>query len=351
MDVSNLLANERPRQRTGLDLYPPRDNVKPSGHIPVTTGHPQIARNGSSFSSSGYVGLIPASTGVMNAQRAVDAYQQHQTRGTIPKKVAFELVLDEDAKQRARIPLRVLINPHDTTDSIVSTVKNFYGIYEGRGVSFEDRHANTLIAKYENFKNDMVVYVRVTPYDPYLNHHASTAPYPADDGYSKPSLGEPFQMMPPQAPQGIDMSQLPSRPSSRLARKRSISPGRDRRSMSSQKAGSRAGGRSRDTSAHGSSHDDAANGYSDSDNGHGSTTSSRRAKGEQFVTAEISLENIMQDGRRMRPKFDSSVSAPHSDPWRLLIQNIGASSLCATAGATSCFDIFHLSATPVYWSG
>ena len=251
------------------------------------------------------VGLIPASTGVMNAQRAMDAYNHHQTRNTTPKKVAFELLLDEDSKQRARIPLRVLINTHDTTESIVSTVKNFYGIYEGRGVSFEDSQGNTLIAKYENFKNDMVVHVRVTPFDPYLNHHAITAPYHVEESQVRPSLGEPFQMPPSHAYQIMDPSQVPSRPTSRLARKRSTSPGPERRSASSQKAG-RPSIRSREPSTQGSYQDDAANGYSDSDNGRGSTTSSRKGKGEQ-ITAEISLENIMQDGRRMRTKFDSSV--------------------------------------------
>ncbi|KKY17098.1 putative zn 2cys6 transcription factor [Diplodia seriata] len=44
--------------------------------------------------------------------------------------------------------MRVNIWPHDTTESIVATVKNFHGIYDGQGygVSFEDRHGNTLIA-------------------------------------------------------------------------------------------------------------------------------------------------------------------------------------------------------------
>ncbi|KKY15599.1 putative c6 finger domain [Phaeomoniella chlamydospora] len=304
MDLLNLIATERPRQKSGYDTQFSRDNLRQSG--PALTGsmYSQPLKQGSVSNQLDTDGLIPAGAGVMNAQRAVDAYQQHLTRGTTPKKVAFELILDDDTKQRARIPLRVLINQHDSTESIVSTVKNFYGIYEGRGVSFEDAQGNILIAKYENFKNDMVVYVRVIPYDNYIRHHTGAPPYHVEETFPKPTLGEPFQMLPPQS-QPLDSSQVPSRPTSRLARNRSTSPNRDRRSASSQKSGSRPGIRSRDASTHGSYQDEAANGYSDSDNGHGSTTSSKKGRGEQF-TADISLENIMQDGRRMRPKFDSS---------------------------------------------
>ena len=61
--------------------------------------------------------------------------------------------------------MRVQIYPHDTTESIVTTVKNFYGLYAGpggaKGVSFEDEQGNTLIARYENLRNNMIVYVRV----------------------------------------------------------------------------------------------------------------------------------------------------------------------------------------------
>lgn len=57
----------------------------------------------------------------------------------MPKNITFELLLDENVKARARFPMRVQIYHHDTTDSIVITVKNFYGIYDYTisGVSFE----------------------------------------------------------------------------------------------------------------------------------------------------------------------------------------------------------------------
>jgi hypothetical protein len=69
--------------------------------------------------------------------------------------------------------------------------------------------------------------------------------------------------------------------------------------------------KSRGSSTHGSHHDpnsDAVNGYSSSDGGHGSVSGSRKAKSEQLASAEISLDNIVEGGRRKRAKFESSVS-------------------------------------------
>ncbi|KAJ5690584.1 hypothetical protein N7462_004976 [Penicillium macrosclerotiorum] len=215
-------------------------------------------------------------------------------KSPVPKNVAFELLLDENSKVRARIPMRVQIYPHDTTDSIVTTVKNFYGIYDGTasGVSFEDEHGTTLIARYENLKNNMTVYVRVIPIQPFGDHFYG--------GFSaerkRPSLGEPFQMADGVSP----MMEQPSRPSSRLARKRSTSPSnRSLRSASQHKQSSRNGLKSR-----GSSHA----GYPDEEPGMSDTEStySRKARGDTFASSEISMENILQDGRRKRPKFDSS---------------------------------------------
>lgn len=227
-----------------------------------------------------------------------------------PKHVAFELLLDENSKVRARIPMRVQIFPHDTTDSIVTTVKNFYGIYAS-GVSFEDDNGNTLIARYENLRNNMTVYVRVIPghgYDNFGNPGVyGNMPM---DGYKRPSLGEPFQVASSQPAQILDYGQSPSRPMSRAARKRSNSPAgsRGRRSASTQKASRQAGNKSRGSSTHGSFHDDAMGACSDSDGGQGSISGSRKARSEQFASSDISMENILQDSRRKRPKFESSVS-------------------------------------------
>ncbi|KAL4878863.1 hypothetical protein BJY04DRAFT_105904 [Aspergillus karnatakaensis] len=231
------------------------------------------------------------------------------TKSPTPKNVAFELLLDENSKTRARIPMRVQIYPHDTTDSIVTTVKNFYGIYDGAasGVSFEDVDGITLIARYENLRNNMTVYVRVIPVQTYTEGYGDRyfghIPF---ENRKRPSLGEPFQMTAAmQAMQPAEQGHSPSRPASRVARRRSVSPsGRSRRSASQHKQPSRPGLKSRGSSTHGSIHDDA--GYSDSDGGYGSVSGARKPRSEQFASSEISMENILQDGRRKRAKFESS---------------------------------------------
>ncbi|KAL4787919.1 hypothetical protein BJX76DRAFT_248792 [Aspergillus varians] len=230
------------------------------------------------------------------------------TKSPTPKNVAFELLLDENSKARARIPMRVQIYPHDTTDSIVTTVKNFYGIYDGAaGVSFEDVNGITLIARYENLRNNMTVYVRVMPVQAYEEGYGDMyyGPMPMDNR-KRPSLGEPFQMASAmQAIQPSEHGQPPSRPGSQVARRRSVSPsGRSRRSASQHKQLSRPGNKSRGSSTHGSLYDDA--GYSDSDGGYGSVSGTKKPRSEHFASSEISMENILQDGRRKRPKFDSS---------------------------------------------
>ncbi|EEP79952.1 predicted protein [Uncinocarpus reesii 1704] len=240
----------------------------------------------------------------------VDAHQTLPSSSS-PKNVAFELVLDEESKVRGRIPMRVQIFPHDTTDSIVTTVKNFYGIYEGMGsgVSFEDENATTLIARYENLRNNMTVYVRVIP-----NHGYSTQQLyygaPQHEGAPRPCLGEPFQP-------SSDHGRPPSRPTSRVSRKRSASPSaRGRRSVSTQKA-ARSRNKSRGSSTHGSFLEEPLVPYSDSDGGHASITSSKKARSEHFASSDISMENILHDGRRKRPKFESSGLRNHEHLYSL----------------------------------
>ncbi|KAJ9613471.1 hypothetical protein H2200_003413 [Cladophialophora chaetospira] len=221
------------------------------------------------------------------------------------KSVSFELLLDEGSKTRARIPLRVVLNTHDTTESIITTVKNFYGIYDGHGVSFEDAMGNTLIASYDNLVHNATVYVRIVP-APQAASNVIPHAFNAENGYDsrrRPSLGEPFSMLPPHL---REQSQSPSRPASRVARKRSTSPtqGRGRRSASQHKSTSY-GAVSRGSSANGSLHED--NGYSDSEAGRSSISGSKKAKSEQFASSDISTANVLQDGRRGQPIFDSSV--------------------------------------------
>ncbi|PSR94361.1 hypothetical protein BD289DRAFT_363637 [Coniella lustricola] len=227
------------------------------------------------------------------------------TTPAVPRSVKFELV--EDSHQyRARIPMRVQIYPHDTTESIISTVKNFYGLYPTPtscpGVSFEDEHGNTIIGRYENFRHNSVVYVRVRDGPPTpgpqaaLTNGSAVQTFYTQDGY-------PIHCAQPQ-------SQHLSRPVSRSSRRRSVSPGsvNGRRSTSASTSGKHVRPRSSKNRGSGSqtngeSHSDSLNGYASSDGAPGSSSGKPK---EQIGSTEISLDNIVEGGRRKRAKFESS---------------------------------------------
>ncbi|OBT83949.1 hypothetical protein VE02_06841 [Pseudogymnoascus sp. 03VT05] len=240
-----------------------------------------------------------------------------------PKSVAFELLVPERPQYRARLPMRVQIYPHDTTDSIITTVKNFYGLYNGSGgptgIIFEDERGNTLIARYENLRDNMNVYVRVIEASPPhvsptygpMSYH-SVSPTTGEQGHYN---GSSHHMPPPQPAQALNYGQPAPRPDSRASRKRSVSPnsGRGRRSASAsanppnKKSRSQSGYKSRNSSAHGSFADiysDGVNGYSSGDGAPCSVSS--KTKSEHLGNTEISLDNIVEGGRRKRAKFESS---------------------------------------------
>ncbi|KAI0123022.1 putative C6 finger domain protein [Xylariales sp. AK1849] len=225
-----------------------------------------------------------------------------------PKSVAFELLFPESPQYRARLPLRVQIYPHDLTENIVTTVKNFYGLYPGptasKGVSFEDDRGNTLIASYENFSHNMVVYVRVIEGSPQPSVPFNASAFvPTATGTQSYSNGD-YPLQPVQ-----QLGQHTSRPASRTSRKRSPSPngGRGRRSTSASTnpvAGKK--GRSRSSKTRGpnyDNHSDSMNGYSSGDNAPGSVSSKTK---EPIGNTDISVENIVEGGRRKRAKFESS---------------------------------------------
>lgn len=246
-------------------------------------------------------------SGMMDVYPSTETVSAHDslspTKQVQPKHISFELLLPQSPAHKARLPMRVNIYPHDTTDSIITTVKNFYGLYERRGVIFEDRHANLLIARFENFEHGMTVYVRVSPEDPDADDYSpASRPPTISPRRHRPHLEEPFQMLPPTLHQ-----QAASRGGSRPARQsHSPQPGRGRRSASVSKR-MRTSVKSRANSSHGSFAE--VNGdYSDSDGDHGSVTSSRRSRKEPLASADISVDNIVEGGRRKRAKFDSSVS-------------------------------------------
>ncbi|KAK4553931.1 hypothetical protein LTR86_009107 [Recurvomyces mirabilis] len=209
------------------------------------------------------------------------------------KHVVFQLIDEQDPRIQARLPMRVMISPSDSTESIIPTVKNFYGLYD-YGVSFENKEGISMIAAYDNFENDMVVYVRTIAQPPAANGgngRESVSP-------RKPTLGAPFEMRPPQL-----NPHSPSRTAARSAGVRSLSPGCE---MGKRSASAAPGGKPRmhRTKSKDNSVTGDADGYSSDDNGGGSVTSSRRSRTEQ-VNAEISVNNIVEGGRRNRA-FESS---------------------------------------------
>ncbi|KAI9718445.1 MAG: hypothetical protein M1812_004166 [Candelaria pacifica] len=313
MDVSNLLTQDAP-QRTRSGKASGESQQQQEHYHPYPTrntrssySHPNVAER---FTTP------PAHLLSTTSQSVQPTPYNPSPPSPNPKHVAFELLLPESPNQRARLPMRVNIFPHDTTESIITTVKNFYGLYEGdgiaRGVSFQDEDGNTLIARYENFRNNMTIYVRVVPNRPTLSSSYDVPSKDATSPVKEPHLDEAFTMPPPQSGQGSIRSQPPSRTSSRMARQRSVSPqsGRGRRSVSASKNGQpRPGAMSRGSSSHDNHPDansDILNGYSSDEGGQGSVTSSRKARSEQLASAEISLDNILEGGRRKRAKFESS---------------------------------------------
>lgn len=209
--------------------------------------------------------------------------------GKQQKQVTFVLVFPE-AQNRARLPMRVMISPHDNTASIITTVKNFYGLYEGPGLIFKDQDENILIASYENFEPGMVVNVYMTAPDPAIAA-ASVRSRSVTQSPRKPKLGAPLEMRPPKDT---------SRPASRATYRRSHSPQSIRSHRSTSALAGPKSSRVRPFKPRDA--DPYADG-SDSDGGNGSVTSSRR---EAHVSAEISVDNIVEGGRRKRAKFDSS---------------------------------------------
>ncbi|KAI0119895.1 hypothetical protein GGR51DRAFT_899 [Nemania sp. FL0031] len=287
MDLSNLLTpkpeSAHPQsanpQSTAGAFHPSPPQIYSGAKLALDTS---VTRQGSKMASGSpiepYAGASASShSGSVSPRQPV-----------APKHVQFELLFPQSPQYRARLPLRVQIYPHDDTESIISTVKNFYGLYHGvAGISFEDDRNNTLIARYENFSNNMVVHVRVIEENP-AGPFNPTAFQPAPMEYSTHPLGHHI-----------------SRPASRTSRRRSPSPSgngeRRSTSVSTNPAGKK--GRSRSTKTHGSNYDDSVNGYSSGDGAAGSVSS--KAK-DHIGNTDISVENIVEGGRRKRAKFESS---------------------------------------------
>lgn len=182
-------------------------------------------------------------------------------------------------------PKTLHIYPHDTTDSITTTVKNMFGIklQDESGLSFQDPEGRYMILRHENFSDDMMVDIRVEDNQYNIRH---TLPM---------FFGGP-----------------PLRGSFSDARSVSPSASRGRRSAS-------AGGRSKSMKRQASLREED---YYDERYPpgpylqqppqqflpEGDDESESRSRIEPVASAEISLDNIVEGSRRKRPKFSSDVS-------------------------------------------
>jgi hypothetical protein len=327
MQVSNMLTEPRV---AGAQRFPEVEELI-------------AGRHHDSMGSAVAYDMVPQreDSGIMDVYPSTETGSAHDSLSPskqLPKKhVSFELLLPQTPGTKARLPMRVDIYPHDTTDSIITTVKNFYGLYERRGVIFEDRHSNTLIARFENFEHGMTVYVRVSPESLDAEEYSPDPRQPTiSPRRPRPHLDEAFQMLPP-----ILHHPVGSRAGSRHARQ-SHSPHSGRgRSISKRM---RPYTKSRGNSSHGSFAE--ADGYSDSEGENGSVSSSRRSRKEPLASAEISVDNIVEGGRRKRAKFDSSVSTHRRNVLRnrlTPIPSIGAASVRSTSGSHHCFFVVRIS--------
>lgn len=297
-----------------MSAQSPASDISPRAHASsVAVTYPSHHHHPPTPSEAHILASMSRDTGIMEFTQP----QYRQQQPPAPRSVKFELV--EDSHQyRARIPMRVQIYPHDTTESIISTVKNFYGLYPTPtscpGVSFEDDQGNTIIGRYENFRHNSVVYVRVRDGPPTPGPHATIAgqsgaqSYYTQDGYSVHGPQQQAQHM--------------SRPGSRSSRRRSVSPGsvNGRRSASASTSSKNARPRSSKnrgpgSQTHGDTQNENLNGYSSGDNAPGSSSGKPK---EQIGSTEISLDNIVEGGRRKRAKFESSVSYSTEDSRELI---------------------------------
>jgi hypothetical protein len=192
-------------------------------------------------------------------------------------------------------PKPFYIRPHDTTDSIMDTVKHLFGLSRqyDLGISLEDADGLSFIPSYENFTDGMTVDVRIEESLP--NNYAYRHTY--------------------NLRQSQGMATGTSR-SSAYPTSRSVSPqSRGRRSTSATVMQTGSGrGRSLKRSAQYMDPDADQEAYRDAmwyQLAHQSLIpdddEEPRTKAASVASADISVENIVEGSRRKRPKFSSDV--------------------------------------------
>jgi len=326
MEISK--SNDVPCTATAL-LHSPRP-LGPSGDDSPALPHtsqPLLRHGKTKFNS--FTMVTTHSTGYDTPAYRPDggSVSPHTHTPPLGKSVTFELIISKDSQFHARLPLRVTIFPHDTTDSIVTTVRSFFGLYAPTGspnvgISFEDVRANTLIARWDNFHDRDVIYVRVIeelgPLSPTHGGYVDDRVFPSAGLHMVPRA---------QQPHGEHISG----PLSGVSRVRSPSPTGLRGRRITPTAISGKNSRSRSAKK---SHSGSQDGYSSGD---GAPASSSSRTKDHPHTTEISVENIVEGGRRKRAKFDSSVSTLFGVIALCLVvadsSSPGASSLCPAANA------------------
>ncbi|KAI5283869.1 mRNA cap guanine-N7 methyltransferase [Ascosphaera acerosa] len=285
-----------------------------------------------------------------------------------PRRVTFVLAREKDEHGNAsslaqpqcqRGPLYVQVHPHDSTESIMSTVKSFYGIRDGGGamhaagpgsapspgVSFEDENGRVLIARYENFRPEMTVYVRsVRPLKRSDSPTRATLAGPAWNrqqqqqqqqqqqlAYETASAGaaiaggmpreykseQPLQLVPGEGTAAYNAPFPRGRPEQEPSRRRRSTTTTTHRSRSTSNPHAQSHSRARSLRA---GYGGASSGSDSSDDSYSDSSASpvsrrhqhehrrRRRRVEQMPSSDISQENILQETRRKKPRFESSVS-------------------------------------------
>lgn len=190
-------------------------------------------------------------------------------------------------------PKTFYIRPHDTTDSIMDTVKHLFGMSRqyDLGISLEDADGLSFIPSYENFLDGMPVYVRIE--DSLRSNLVYRHPY------------------------NLRQSQGMSNRSSAFPTSRSVSPQSNGRRSTSATVMQLYGGRGRSLKRSALHLDSDAEQEMIQQDGlwyrlpHQSLLpedeEEPRTKAASVASADISVENIVEGSRRKRPKFSSDV--------------------------------------------
>ncbi|KAA8912862.1 hypothetical protein FN846DRAFT_772859 [Sphaerosporella brunnea] len=214
-------------------------------------------------------------------------------------------------------PKPFYIRPHDTTDSIMDTVKHLFGLSRqyDLGISLEDADGLSFIPSYENFIDGMTVDVRIE--ESLQNSYAYRHSYNLRQSHGMPN----------------GASRSSGYPTSRSASPQSC--GRRSTSITAMHMG-HGRGRSLKRSSIYQDPDAEAEAYRDAmwyQLTHQSfipdDDEEPRTKAASVASADISVENIVEGSRRKRPKF-SSDELPLFPPPALPRQNGSVSSLSPT---------------------